>query len=1484
MKALIFFILTIVNAIEDDSLCVESMHSLLPASAIPAANSTSRKALINALIQVDQTLGITPCQYAKAKLGFDVSATNNRLATEGENYEQADTSKVVNDRMKAMQSATDQSIYGQGRNNENKAYAFGKMIGKAPVHALAVGATAIGKGLAAGVHGLGEGMEEVANFFGANVDLNLDIFQDLSVDKMGRWINHAGRVLGDAAVDTAFVFGGVFSGVAEAIGGPSAQGRRRVVFDIDCDFLEHDVDTMESHCEAYRYDRLKFLYPAVRGVGELHVGVMNNVSKLNDTFYGNPMTFDQSIREVFEINRDTLYGKNGSCLEPKDKSIAGYSNSLATGILESSITAKSVLDTLWSNVMVIDESLKSRISTVVEDYANNTQGLMMMAADTQKLVHSDSFRDLNEMADKMSWFAGNGTNKMVKRQATIAKKTERVTNRIDDFMAATTKTLTRMSSRLDDATDILSGSPETMDKFTSTIMWGGKLVMESANDESQKSAQETADIVIGKKGKQVIDQFNAAASTAVRSAEKDLNLNMKGLMSSANINTRKGVSKLKNSASMMNSQFAAAKQGLMTNISNMAMANAIAINDAQTLANDLSDMSKSVGRNTDSSYSNIAKVSRGLRVSAEETVSNSQAQISNVLSAGAKGADEQLNAISDTIKNAGNDLSDRVSNLDSHLDQLANRASRAISDAISNERRASANRAQLDQMRKNADNARLEAAKNIAEITASDATATWQNLGNDALAKLNSIASDATEYRSRAQSDSDRALSSTTDVLDDKAIVENQATHDQVRKLFSHLSQVGSSTLGLTKSAGADLSGSDDFSRENSAMLSGLFHQLNSASPSDLASLFNSLNRLDSESANDFDGKMNSVVGESNSRLASVLSNILANGKKVETDGVTSLDRIKAAIANSVTRAQTSDSGFDNNDMRIVSILQSLQQKSDEVGKGSKKSPTAQLLDDLFDSSVSPKNALSNLFGSINSQQREVRDSIQNSLLETISGKIETLETRVKKFSDLMTKLNQDKVSSTKQASDISNTIDSVSSVAGTDFAYAKSFLRDESNTVLKLADDVTDSTLNLTSAFFRFNSSVYQNLTVLNRTVDLWTLNSPKSVSDKISEYIKLLGDNNMALMDSIAKKANGFGAVGIMTEAADFDSAPANILVKVSELSDNMISNSTDSETKLTSQNAKTTNELSAISQEIKYLKPSPGDSKSVGTGSAANDAQAATNALFSAVASSNNSMSTLALQTESESGFKSTLVESQSLALVHDANSTAANVKSVVDDSAASLSTAESEGKIDIDRITKSVSDYGSKLKTKLANAEHELRSMDANVTANISSDKSQLDMQLMMAKRAVSQLVSSWSDYSDFETKKFRKMNQSDAVYLDLMSQKLNSTNSNDGSHLRNLEMEVNNLNTNIIDVVSEYLGFSNIVSSDLVGYKESVDLLNRTTEAGIDQLQESAFNFDANDDFIDKSKRSELTNALKNFESEMNKRASQVEQSVGIMKR
>lgn len=1468
----------------DNSLCEESMFTLLPKEQIPLANTASRKNLINALVQIDSTFGITPCQYAKYKGGHGVLDEGFR-GDDGENYQVADTSKVMNDKMKAMASATDQAIYGQGRNNKNKAFEAGRMIGSGAVNA----GKYIGQGVAVGLNAVGNGVEDIVNYFGGSVDVNLDIFQDFEVDKFGRWVNKAGHAVGDVAKDSMFVFGGFFVGVAEAIGGPSIQGRRRVVFDVDCDFLEHEVDSMESHCHTYRYNRLQFLYPAVRDTASLADRMNINITRLNHTFYGNPMAFDQSVREIFEINRDTLYGKNGSCLEPKPKSLGGYSNSLEAGLMTNFEQSRTVLDTLWSNIMTIDQGVKNSTATVVEQYVNTTEELLHMSAGMQKGLGIDAYDALKTMGDNLSSGMVKMTEKMAKRETKIGDGTVKVQDRLVDYAHVAQKTLARITNRLDDASDILAGTPETMSKFTDTIFKGGKLVMDVANDETQRAAEETVESSITKKNQQIIDQYNSAAGRAVTSSEKDMNVSMKGFMTSTYSLTRSEVSKLSLAERMANTQLDAASRGVLSNVSNMALENAITVNNAQTAANDVSDFSTQTTRNTATSYSNVAKLFRGLRDSAEETISNSQTQVTNVITSSGKGASDQLDAISNTIKNAGSSLSDSVSDLDSHFDQLASRTAHAISDATMKARLAAANRQQLTQLQKNADEARLQASENLAGVSASQATSTWENMGNDALSQLNSIASDMTEYRSRAKSDADAALDTIGSETTDNASVQAEKGNIAARNVRELLGQIAQSSIGLTGAAGDDLGASDELSSTNLALIKGISNSLSALGPggyTQLASLLSSLGRIDSDSADEYGGKMNSVIADSRSAIQSVVAKLIARDNQSNSLTMDQLAKVKTVLANILTHAQSGDTAFDSTDMNFVTGLNDIQQLVDSLSEGSKKTnPQFELSDQLSETSSSTRNLLASLLATMQSGERETTSDIENSLLQLMGEETDGFKTRSKSIESVLAKFLDTNFLNMKSEKESSNTLNSVSSTLNDLVKRVQSFLTDQSTAYDSLSSQFSHSIVDLQKKFATSNNSVSQNLTILNQTLGLWYSKSPQSVSDQISSYIKSLGENNMAMMDTIVQKANGVGAVGIMSGGVDFNRQSAGSLDQVSDLSNSWIKTSEEGARNLVDTRSNETEQLSDIGNSIKGIQRGIGSSTSasnpIGASSVAHDAERATNTMTGAIAAANNSFSVLTSQSGSESQFKSQLSQSQSASLVRTANDTVGSVHSLVSDSFAALDQSTEDGKINVDRISKSVADYGEKLHQKLAYSQLYSAELADNSTNNISGDKAQVEMQLMMAKRAVSQLLDSWSRYSDFQIDKFQKMNNSDATYIDLMEAKLNSTNTGHSSQLHSLQNQVDGLNGDVVHVVADYLGFANIVSSDLTGYKESVDLLNRTTEAGIDQLQESAFNYDANDDFIDKTQRSELSDAVKKFENEIDKRASQVKLSVGI---
>jgi hypothetical protein len=171
------------------------------------------------------------------------------------------------------------------------------------------------------------------------------------------------------------------------------------------------------------------------------------------------------------------------------------------------------------------------------------------------------------------------------------------------------------------------------------------------------------------------------------------------------------------------------------------------------------------------------------------------------------------------------------------------------------------------------------------------------------------------------------------------------------------------------------------------------------------------------------------------------------------------------------------------------------------------------------------------------------------------------------------------------------------------------------------------------------------------------------------------------------------------------------------------------------------------------------------------------------------------------------------------------------------------------------------------------------MDRNVTDAIESDKNQLGIQLMMARRAVSQLLNTWSIYSDYETKKFSIMKSTDEDYIKTMLGRVESANTTTRSSLMETSRRVSNLNNDVLRGLIGYIDERENIHSGIEQYRGAVGVLNQTTGISIDQVRESAFNLDANDDFVDKKDRNKLLNTVRDFENDIDKKSQLVLNSV-----
>jgi hypothetical protein len=198
----------------------------------------------------------------------------------------------------------------------------------------------------------------------------------------------------------------------------------------------------------------------------------------------------------------------------------------------------------------------------------------------------------------------------------------------------------------------------------------------------------------------------------------------------------------------------------------------------------------------------------------------------------------------------------------------------------------------------------------------------------------------------------------------------------------------------------------------------------------------------------------------------------------------------------------------------------------------------------------------------------------------------------------------------------------------------------------------------------------------------------------------------------------------------------------------------------------------------------------------------------------------------------------------------------------------------------RASMDIQDMESKLaadqqarQERMAQALSAVSGIDSDFTKNISGNKDAIAIQLLMARRAVRNILNSWTGYSDYETKKFEKMASTDEEYIQMSQRNLDNSESESHAKLIDSKARMDTLNSNLGDVLTDYMSFSNSTSGHLGLLSELVPLLNRSATGSITQLSESAFSFDKSDVELDVAARNETLTALADFEASLDRHAN-----------
>ena len=209
----------------------------------------------------------------------------------------------------------------------------------------------------------------------------------------------------------------------------------------------------------------------------------------------------------------------------------------------------------------------------------------------------------------------------------------------------------------------------------------------------------------------------------------------------------------------------------------------------------------------------------------------------------------------------------------------------------------------------------------------------------------------------------------------------------------------------------------------------------------------------------------------------------------------------------------------------------------------------------------------------------------------------------------------------------------------------------------------------------------------------------------------------------------------------------------------------------------------------------------------------------------------------------------------------------------DSGSAMQETGGRAAMDIGRMETNLASDQQTRQAKIASVLGNVSSMDSEFAKNISGNKDAVAIQLLMSKRAVRNILNSWSGYSDYETSKFKKMSATDQEHVAMTERLIDNSKAESSDKLLGSMNEMDSLSSDLQQLIGNYLDFTNSTVGQLGTLSRAAPLLNTSTAGSIGQLSETAFEFDRRDGELDVEARNETLTALEDFEASLDEHAS-----------
>ena len=1490
-----------VEYVYDDHFCVDAMRTLLPRPDQPKSD-VEVDGIVTALIQLDHTFGITPCEYKKQKgIALDDGDRTNDYSN---HYSGADTTNPAAAALSAMSDASEMSIYGAGRGPQDSAsYRRGANI----IHGIGDGFNAVGSGIVDGVNGLGNaaiaagkgiavGAEAIANALGFDVDINMDAFKSLDVEFDGSWASKAGEGIGDVTKDA---FGGTFdffSGVGVAMFGPSVAGRRRTVYDKDCDFIESDVDSVENTCNTYRYKRLVKLFPPLDISGKVDVGVVSNTSRVNFTFAGDPLTFTAGLREMLDDHREALYGINGTCVSPTKGSLAAMTTALTGKLFALNSETEASADTEWTNVKEIDDRIRGQFGSIIDLFSQTvaeTLNITERGQAVQGINMFNSVRDVNALYQVM---LQNFTTAVNEQLALLDTQVGVGNTRLTALKDTITKDVAQLQRRLDASTVLLDGSPQGIDRFSETLTQGVQQVLSNALTAVQALSQSQVSEALTKQGRKLVDQFASQTGSTIDQSGKNWGGGFTQFGIDINGVYRSSVSRESDAEHSVDQQYALADANTLSSLDQMAANQSMEIADVQGPAADAGRAAHTAFLRQQSTSIGVNQLMTALESSNAEAVSSLQTRISNILNVASKAAGSQTTALGETVQSMGAALAQSASDLDAVLSNQAGRVRQMVAEATSKQAAKAGDQQDTLAAAAAVAQGKMTAVADLHAGVVNGAAHDWQKMGDQAVAGLVEVSSQTEADRAKVEADATAALAAVRSGAKEQGYDLAVNARRAATSLHSQAAAAASSVDGWTGSAGSGLSGTSAQLSGNIGAVGALGNSLvgmDSQTADQAAALANQVANTDDNAANAFDSATKSSVNGAESSIDKSASRVSAQTSQLSAD-------LEAEIAGTQSKIDSSTSAQSRDLNGVVSAVADVGSGLNDLGSELDRLPAA-----TNDSSVSLNASLSSDLGSTvsNSEtavggvlsgsgvtQNAISGDITDQADKVLDGAQGKLDDRAKAVGVLSDHVTDQQRSASLAALSNAVAMDTVHRSLDGALASVAAFVSDmdvkEMNDKAQFDSNESDALTSLRD----LNATARDSLVNVTNQFDAWNASLPGKIAEAIKELIDSLTANGVSLLDSVVVGgSNEKSAIGGV--ASNFTSDSLNNLNQLAAVSDGFVINAGLQSVQIGADTEATNGGLTGVSSQLdqakrylqqnKYNAVSLQDYLSSSLRRSAADAAAMNSSLANSLTATNSSLASAAGRSETEDGFSTGIVKSQVGSLVGLGSKAVSQADGLAMGASDAVGSSIADSSDSVHAVEQSLYGFGDKVASAMNSTLGRMSASDSQFAGNISSDKSQVSIQLMMAKRAVRDLLSSWSDYVAMETDKFRRMNDSDYQFEAMMASKIDSSNSSSGTSLRASLDGLNSLNDGVLGAATDYLQFKNSMAVGVDAYRKQIGVLNTTAQAGIEQVREMTFNYEANDQFVDQQGRGDMLEAVRKFESDLDSRAAEVRQSTAM---